>query len=99
MPLKEWGFTNYGQAREISVTEEYEENRILGLGIKKGAFEWLTGHDYNHDGGTYRTLNAFSKVAEGRNALNRKDDDELTGIRVPFMDYVNGKLNDKRWTS
>ncbi|MCJ1988081.1 lipase family protein [Lactococcus carnosus] len=80
MPLKNWGFTNYGQIREVSVAEKYEKILNFENG-RSGTFEWLTGHDYNNDGGTKRTLNAFSKVANGREALYQKDYDNNSEFR------------------
>ncbi|MCJ1988090.1 lipase family protein [Lactococcus carnosus] len=92
MPLKNWGFTNYGQIREVSVREKYkfEKNKYSSGKAKgnaldvKGTFEWLTGYKYNDDGGTKRTLNAFSKVANGREALYRKNYDEEKEIDFRF---------------
>lgn len=77
MPLKNWGFTNYGQIREVSVREKYkfEKNKYSSGKVKgnvldaKGTFEWLTGYIYDDDSGTQRTLNAFSKTASGREEL------------------------------
>lgn len=64
LPLSNWDFTKYGQTYKISVEEYYEDSNPFGN--KKGTFEWLTNVDYNNDGGTNRTLNAFGKIASNR---------------------------------
>ncbi|MGL5440534.1 MAG: lipase family protein [Filifactoraceae bacterium] len=67
MPLTKWGFNKYGQIRKISVKDNYEDSSAFDN--KKSSFEWLTGEDYNLDGGTTRTVNAFGKLANNREEL------------------------------
>ncbi|WP_223265733.1 lipase family protein [Lactococcus carnosus] len=82
MPLKDWGFTNYGQIREVSVREKYkfEKNKYSSGKAKgdaldaKGTFEWLTRYKYNHDSGTKRTLFLFGILAKNRDGLYRYSD-------------------------
>lgn len=67
MPLTKWGFNKYGQIKRISVKDNYEDSSVFG--DKKYTFEWLTGEDYNPDGGTKRTIDAFGKLANNREEL------------------------------
>ncbi|MDN5403559.1 MAG: VWA domain-containing protein [Lactococcus sp.] len=115
MPLKNWGFTNFGQNREVSVREKYKfngkyESTNVGEPVyPKGTFKWLTGKNYNDDGGTQRTLNAFSKVASGRESLYRKEYNANSEFRkkvqtgavgshvyvsIPFKTYVKDYIED-----
>lgn len=102
MPLKDWGFTNYGQIREVSVRNLYTfngtnhfDNETEAIEYLKGTFEWLTGRAYNDDGGTKRALNAFSKVATNRNEIYQKDYASFTMHLYLFTAYINYELRDK----
>jgi hypothetical protein len=66
LPLSNWGFKKYGVVKEISVQAHYENH---WGGAQKGTWEWLTGRDYNNDGGTQRTLDAFAKIANSRSQI------------------------------
>lgn len=66
LPLSDWGFEKYGIIKEISVENCYENKWGKR---QQGTWEWLTGVDYNNDGGTQRTLNAFAKLANDRKDL------------------------------
>lgn len=70
LPIFEWGFTNYGVTKEISVEDNYENK---WWGAQEGTWEWFIGVDYNNDGGTSRTLNSFSKIASSREDLYKLD--------------------------
>lgn len=70
LPLSEWGFKNYGITKSISINENYE-NKWGSAEV--GTWEWLIGKDYNDDGGTQRTLNCFSKIANNRADLYKLD--------------------------
>ena len=69
----------------------------------------MTGKNYNDDGGTQRTLNAFSKVASGRESLYRKEYNANSEFRkkvqtgavgshvyvsIPFKTYVKDYIED-----
>ena len=99
MPLEDWGFTNYGKMKKISVAEKYEKTLSKNKNVS-GTFEWLTGRDYNNDGGTKRTLNAFSKVATDRTAIYCKDYNRET-LLISWLiphEYDSYKNNlDKGW--
>lgn len=103
MPLKDWGFTNFGQNREVSVREKYKfnvtkedwENNSTARDSIKGTFEELTGHIYNSDSGTRRTLNAFSKIASGREKLYIQTRKENT-LHIDKNPDVYRKNLDKR---
>ncbi len=71
LPLKSWGFDKYGKTYSISIAEFYEDSNPFT--DKVGTFEWLVGKDYNDDGGTSRTLSAFSKVASNREQIYKYD--------------------------
>lgn len=66
LPLSSWGFNKYGIVKDISVEDHYENHWGTA---QAGTWEWLTGSDYNNDGGTQRTLDAFAKIASNRNEL------------------------------
>ena len=66
LPLKEWGFTNYGMTKSISVEAHYENKWGRR---QEGTWEWIVGADYNNDGGTARTLRYFTKIANNREEL------------------------------
>jgi hypothetical protein len=66
LPLSNWGFNKYGVVKDISVENHYENK---WWSAQKGTWEWLTGYDYNNDGGTQRTLDAFAKIANSRSQL------------------------------
>lgn len=69
LPLKEWGFTNYGVTKSISVKEAYGYEPGLFGKEKEGTFKWFTGVSYNDDGGTQRTLDCFAALATCREDL------------------------------
>lgn len=71
LPLSSWGFKKYGVVKSISVENHYENH---WGSAQKGTWEWLTGNDYNNDGGLQRTLDAFAKVASSREELYILDD-------------------------
>lgn len=66
LPLSNWGFKKYGIIKDISVEDHYENKWGTA---QKGTWEWLTGVDYNNDGGTQRTLDAFANIASNRSQL------------------------------
>jgi hypothetical protein len=70
LPLSQWGFKKYGTVKSISVTDNYENT--FGA-AEVGTFEWLVGEDYNNDGGTQRTINAFSALATNRTMIYKLD--------------------------
>ncbi|MEE1504352.1 MAG: S-layer homology domain-containing protein [Acutalibacteraceae bacterium] len=70
LPISEWGFTNYGVTKSISIAEYYENKWFAA---QEGTWEWFIGEDYNNDGGTSRTLNAFAKISTNRNDLYKLD--------------------------
>lgn len=70
LPLEGWGFKKYGKLHAISVEDEYENK---WGSAEEGTFEWLTGDDYNNDGGTGRTLNCFLEIAGCREDLYKLD--------------------------
>ena len=70
LPIAEWGFTNYGITKAISVEDNYENK---WFGAQEGTWEWFIGVDYNNDGGTSRTLNSFAKIANSREDLYKLD--------------------------
>lgn len=73
LPLKEWGFTNYGVTKSISVREYYSYEPGFFGKEKEGAFKWFTGLSYNDDGGTQRTLDCFAALATCREDLYKLD--------------------------
>ena len=73
LPLKEWGFTNYGVTKSISVKEYYSYEPGFFGKEKEGAFKWFTGLSYNDDGGTQRTLDCFAALATCREDLYKLD--------------------------
>ena len=73
LPLKEWGFTNYGITKSISVREFYSYEAGFFGTEKEGAFKWFTGESYNDDGGTQRTLDCFAALATCREDLYKLD--------------------------
>ena len=70
LPISEWGFTNYGVTKSISVAEYYENKWFAA---QEGTWEWFIGDDYNNDGGTSRTLGNFAKISTCRNDLYKLD--------------------------
>ena len=66
LPLEAWGFKKYGKMFKVSVEDKYENSWGAA---EEGTFEWLIGSDYNNDGGTQRTLNAFAKIGANRQQL------------------------------
>ena len=73
LPLKEWGFKNYGVTKSISVKEYYSYEPGFFGKEKEGAFKWFTGLSYNDDGGTQRTLDCFAALATCREDLYKLD--------------------------
>jgi Mg-chelatase subunit ChlD len=86
LPLTAWGFTNYGKYKKVSVEDYYEDQRILHADgytdSQIGTFEWLTGNDYNPDGGTERTVKEFEKIANNREELYIQTFDSNTMQKV-----------------
>ncbi|MBE5878018.1 MAG: VWA domain-containing protein, partial [Lachnospiraceae bacterium] len=66
LPLEKWGFHKYGSMHELSVEDMYENKWFAA---QEGTFEWLIGEDYNNDGGTSRTVDAFFNIASNREDL------------------------------
>jgi hypothetical protein len=73
LPLKEWGFTNYGVTKSVSVRELYSYEPGFFGKEKEGAFKWFIGESYNDDGGTNRTLACFAALATCREDLYKLD--------------------------
>ena len=73
LPLSEWGFTNYGVTKSISVKSAYGYEPGLFGKEKTGAFKWFIGESYNDDGGTQRTLDCFAALATCREDLYKLD--------------------------
>ena len=73
LPLKEWGFTNYGITKSVSIRELYSYEPGFFGKEKEGAFKWFTGVSYNDDGGTARTLACFAALANTREDLYKLD--------------------------
>ena len=73
LPLTEWGFTNYGVTKAVSVREFYSYEPGLFGTQKEGSFKWFTGQSYNDDGGTQRTLACFAALATCREDLYKLD--------------------------
>lgn len=70
LPLYEWGFRKYGKLFMISVADNYEYKGFFSDWFApENSFEKLCGFDYNNDGGTQRTLEAFGNVSENREGL------------------------------
>ena len=67
LPLSNWGFKKYGTTKTVSVRDNYAS------GNAEGSFKWLTGVDYNDDGGTQRTLDCFAVIANTREQLYKLD--------------------------
>ena len=80
LPLSQWGFTNYGVTRSVSVREYY------GTGLletaKENSFKWFIGESYNDDGGRQRTLNCFAALATCREDLYKLDPDKDAKINI-----------------
>jgi hypothetical protein len=67
LPLEVWGFKKYGVTKSISIVENYEDEDWFA--DAEGSFEWLTGADYNGNGGVANALTAFAALASNRNDL------------------------------
>lgn len=67
LPLPNWGFKKYGTVLTISVADYYEDSAPFG--DAEGSFEWLTGLDYNDNGGIDSALNAFAAIVDTREQL------------------------------
>lgn len=67
LPLPEWGFEKYGKILTISVADNYEDSSMFG--DAEGSFEWLTGLDYNDNGGIASALEAFGAIVSTREEL------------------------------
>ena len=70
LPLEKWGFKKYGSTKAVSVREYYAS------GTSEGTFKWLTGVDYNDDGGTQRTLDCFAVIVDNREQIYKLDTSE-----------------------
>ncbi len=76
MPIEKWNFSKHGTTRTISIEEYYEDKSVHTKkeNYKANTWEWfVNGSDYNNDGGTQRTLDAFGKVARNREELYALD--------------------------
>ena len=67
LPLEVWGFKKYGITKSISVVDTYEDEDMFA--DAEGSFEWLTGADYNGNGGVANALTAFAELATNRDDL------------------------------
>lgn len=67
LPLEVWGFKKYGITKSISVVNNYEDEDWFA--DAEGSFEWLTGVDYNGNGGVANALTAFAALATDRDGL------------------------------
>ena len=67
LPLEKWGFKKYGTTKSVSIRANYASGKA------EGSFKWLTGVDYNDDGGTQRTLDCFAAIADNRAQLYKLD--------------------------
>ncbi len=67
LPLPDWGFKKYGKIMTISVADYYEDSNMFG--DAEGTFEWLTGLDYNDNGGISSALKAFAAIVSTREQL------------------------------
>lgn len=67
LPLEVWGFKKYGTTKSISVVDHYEDEDWFA--DAEGSFEWLTGADYNGNGGVANALTSFAKLATTRDDL------------------------------
>lgn len=67
LPLEVWGFKKYGVTKSISIVESYEDEDWFADEV--GSFEWLTGVDYNGNGGVANALTAFAALAADRDDL------------------------------
>lgn len=68
MPLDDWQFRKYGETKEVSVKDKYE-NHLFGA--QEGTWEWLInanrsgfGIDYNSNGAKGSTLKKFAEIVE-----------------------------------
>ena len=86
LPLTAWNFKKYGKtaAYTISVESNYEDSNPFS--DKVGTYEWLTGQDYNNDGGTSRTLEKFGLVATDRDQIYEFDNSD-DGVVNPHNKY------------
>lgn len=90
LPLPEWGFKKYGTTKSISVNANYEDNNAFGN--KEGTFEWLTGVDYNDNGGIANCLSSFSALVKTRKDLYVLDTstDGIVNIGNKYHTTANG---------
>ena len=90
MPLESWGFYKYGTTKTVSVAAYYEDNNIFG--DAEGTFEWLTGVDYNDNGGIANCISAFNALAKKREDLYVLDTstDGIVNIGNTFHTTANG---------
>jgi hypothetical protein len=90
LPLAEWGFKKYGTTKTVSVSAYYEDNNPFG--DAEGTFEWLTGVDYNDNGGIANCLKSFGALVSNRNDLYILDTstDGVVNIGNTFHTTANG---------
>ncbi len=95
LPLSDWGFKKYGTTKTISVTEYYEDSNPLG--DAEGTFEWLTGVDYNDNGGIANCLSSFGVLVSCREDLYVLDtsSDGIVNIGNKYHTTTTGAENRK----
>ncbi len=97
LPLSQWGFTNYGVTKAISVNEYYDYEPGFFGKEKEGAFKWFTGLSYNDDGGTKRTLDCFAALATCREDLYKLD--TTSHGKMTYTGVLGLKYNQKDGTA
>ena len=97
LPLSQWGFTNYGVTKAISVNEYYDYEPGFFGKEKEGAFKWFTGLSYNDDGGTQRTLDCFAALATCREDLYKLD--TTSHGKMTYTGVLGLKYNQKDGTA
>jgi hypothetical protein len=95
LPLPDWGFKKYGTTKSISVNKYYEDDNPFG--DAEGSFEWLTGVDYNDNGGIANCLNSFKSLVKTRDDLYVLDTsaDGVVNIGNTFHTTLSGAQNRK----
>lgn len=86
LPLSEWGFTNYGTVKSVSVDEQYGTGFLESA--SEGSFKWFTGESYNDDGGTERTLECFAALASTREDLYKLDSSDDGKARENILGHI-----------
>lgn len=93
LPLEDWGFKKYGKVMTVSVAEYYEDSNPFTDAV--GSFEWLTGDDYNDNGGIAAALEAFRAIVSNREQLYILDtsDDGKVNIGNKYHTTMEGAQN------